>query len=201
MCLASLPFAFTEFMFYPSYWEPKFLWDLGNRIGFGIEDILFVTGFASFSTTAYLFFTNKVMKPSISPISKNPSVVLIGLVSLCFLGVGIFYFCKIPMIYGAPVIMFVLSFILSVLRKDLAFPGIAGGFFTTLVYSLLCLVLEILYPRIFSLAWHSNRFTGIYLGFIPLEEIMYAYSSGQIATIVYPFSFGYSLISKVDLRK
>ena len=36
--LASLPFATTEFLFYPTYWEPRTLFDLVPRIGFGIED-------------------------------------------------------------------------------------------------------------------------------------------------------------------
>jgi hypothetical protein len=45
--LCSLPFAFTEFLFYPEYWTPTFLFDLGDRLGFGIEDFLFVSAIAA----------------------------------------------------------------------------------------------------------------------------------------------------------
>ena len=59
----SLPFACTEFLFYPSYWEPAFLFDLGRRMGFGIEDIIFVTGLAAFTTTAYACGFNRAYGP------------------------------------------------------------------------------------------------------------------------------------------
>ena len=42
--LCSLPFALTEFLFYPTYWEPEFLFDLIHVLGFGIEDVLRILG-------------------------------------------------------------------------------------------------------------------------------------------------------------
>ncbi len=39
MALISLPFAFTEFMFYPDYWDPPFLFDAAEKFGFGLEDV------------------------------------------------------------------------------------------------------------------------------------------------------------------
>ncbi len=203
MCLASIPFAFTEFLFYPNYWEPKFLWDLGNRIGFGIEDFLFVTGFASFGTTAYLVFTGKVLQSNAEwkgfGFGIKPFYLLLSLLVFCFFFVWVFFALQIQMIYGAPIILVFLSFLLSALRKDLAFPGIWGGFLTTLVYFLLCFVLELFYPKIFELAWHTEQFTGIFIGFLPLEEVVYAFASGQIATLVYPFCFGYSYVSRREI--
>ena len=57
MMLCSIPFAFTEFLFYPDYWEPVFLFDLAARIGFGIEDVVFVCGLGAFTSTGFLFFS------------------------------------------------------------------------------------------------------------------------------------------------
>ena len=50
MALASVPFAWTELLFYPDYWKPRFLFNLIDIIGFGLEDVLFVVGLAAFSS-------------------------------------------------------------------------------------------------------------------------------------------------------
>jgi hypothetical protein len=64
MGACSLPFAFTEFLFYPTYWEPEFLFNLANKIGFGVEDFLFVFGLAAFSSTAYAFCFKRRFGPN-----------------------------------------------------------------------------------------------------------------------------------------
>ena len=62
MAAFSLPFALTEWLFYPEYWEPTFIFDLIHVVGFGIEDILFVTGLAAFTSTVYAFFSGKTLE-------------------------------------------------------------------------------------------------------------------------------------------
>ena len=62
MAAFSLPFALTEWLFYPEYWEPTFIFDLIHVFGFGIEDILFVTGLAAFTSTVYAFFSGKTLE-------------------------------------------------------------------------------------------------------------------------------------------
>ncbi|MDG5813962.1 lycopene cyclase domain-containing protein [Chitinispirillales bacterium ANBcel5] len=61
LSILSIPFGFTEFLFYPDYWNPPFLFDLAERIGFGIEDFMFVTGLASMSITLPPFFLKKAL--------------------------------------------------------------------------------------------------------------------------------------------
>ncbi|MEC9441210.1 MAG: hypothetical protein VYE40_08925, partial [Myxococcota bacterium] len=62
MALASVPFAWTELLFYPTYWKPKFLFDLIDVIGFGIEDVLFVVGLAAFSSTSWAFASGQTLR-------------------------------------------------------------------------------------------------------------------------------------------
>src|SRR5687768_14714972 len=49
--LFSLPFGLTESWFYPEYWQPEFLFDLADHIGFGVEDLLFVAALGAFTAT------------------------------------------------------------------------------------------------------------------------------------------------------
>ncbi|WP_437317293.1 lycopene cyclase domain-containing protein [Sorangium sp. So ce385] len=61
--VASLPFAATERLFYPTYWTPKFLFDLADRVGFGVEDLLFLVGLSAFSSTAYAVVFRRALVP------------------------------------------------------------------------------------------------------------------------------------------
>ncbi|AUX28036.1 MULTISPECIES: lycopene cyclase domain-containing protein [Sorangium] len=65
--VASLPFAATERLFYPTYWTPKFLFDLADRFGFGVEDLLFIVGLSAFSSTAYAVVFRRALVPCAAP--------------------------------------------------------------------------------------------------------------------------------------
>jgi hypothetical protein len=187
MALASLPFALTEFLFYPSYWEPKFVYDLIFKIGFGIEDLIFVIGLASFSSTSYPFFFKKKFSPS------NPSNILsifinaILLILLAFIFLLMVIFFSIPIIYGTILIMNLLLLRIIFQRKDLFVPALLGGFLSSSIYTVLCFILLKIYPRIFEINWHTEKFLNLFLFGIPAEEIIYGFSAGMISTIFYPF--------------
>ncbi|WP_437724728.1 lycopene cyclase domain-containing protein [Sorangium sp. So ce861] len=65
--IASLPFAATERLFYPTYWTPRFLFDLADRVGFGVEDLLFIVGLSAFSSTAYAVVFRRALVPCAAP--------------------------------------------------------------------------------------------------------------------------------------
>lgn len=187
MALCSIPFAFTERLFYPSYWEPRFLFDLADRIGFGIEDVLFVVGLASFTSTAYAFFTGARYRPveqSSRPSLARRAGVVLGATLLL---TGALAMARVPMIYGSLGIMLGVSGVLCVLRRDLILPALVGGLLSMMVYALLCLALARLLPRVFELTWHTERFLGRFVLGIPLEELMYGFGAGVAATVFYPY--------------
>jgi hypothetical protein len=187
MMLASIPFALTERLFYPEYWQPRFLFDLVNVFGFGIEDLLFVMGLAAFSSTAWAVVSRQSLVAGGGRASlRNALVVLIA----CFIAVGLVAIAGIPMIYGAPVIMTVFGGGICIVRRDLWWPSLGGGVVTTLVYSGACLLLMLLIPRVFELDWNSDKFLNVFVLGIPLEELLYASTSGFIATAFYPFVTG-----------
>lgn len=189
MSLCSLPFAFTEFLFYPSYWEPVFLFDLGKKIGFGIEDFLFVIGLASFTSTVYAFILNLKYKDFGS---SHKSIIMkrLGLVlGMSLLLIVVFVLLNISMIYGSFLVMLLITGFICLKRSDLALPGFFGGVFSLLLYTFLCIGFGLLIPGVFQLTWHTERFMNIFILGIPVEEMMYGFAAGTVATVFYPYVF------------
>ncbi|MBN2528488.1 MAG: hypothetical protein JXR76_19020 [Deltaproteobacteria bacterium] len=192
----SIPFAFTEFLFYPSYWEPKFLFDLANRIGFGIEDFLFVIGLGAFTSTVYpaVFFKKRVplsvSTPSLRSVAgKKRLTKLIVPIGVAFLLTAIMAALSIPMIWGCVPIMILIALSIVVIRRDLRSAAAWGGVLSAIAYFLICQALGVLVPNVFELNWHAEKFFGVYILGVPLEEITYAFAAGTVASVVYPFAF------------
>jgi hypothetical protein len=135
MALCSIPFAFTESLFYPTYWEPKFLFDLADRIGFGVEDLLFVVGLSAFTSTSYAFFTGSRYEP-LGPWTTRRLLGRSGFVlAITLLATGLLALLRVPMIYGSFGIMIGVSGALCLLRRDLLRPALGGGLFSLGVYT------------------------------------------------------------------
>lgn len=189
MSLASIPFAFTEWLFYPDYWEPVFLFNLVEYIGFGVEDIIFVMGLGAFSSTLYAAVCKQVYI-SRGQVSKRQLVQNISLVfALTLFLIILVTLLQIPMIYGSVGIMLLLALAILVKRSDLLLPAVYGGLLTTLVYTGLCFIILLVEPDIFDLTWHTEKFINVFILGIPLEEILYSWSAGTLATIIYPTLF------------
>ena len=61
---------------------------------------------------------------------------------------------------------------------------------TTVIYTAACIILMMLIPQVFELDWNSDKFLNIFVLGIPLEELLYASTSGFVATAFYPFVTG-----------
>jgi hypothetical protein len=186
----ALPFACSEFLFYPSYWEPVFLFDLGRRIGFGIEDIIFVSTLAAFTTTAYAAVCNRAYAPRADAglraciLRATAVFILAGALLLLTLAVGI------DAIYGTCLVMAAVACAIIGQRPDLRAPALLGGCLSAVVYFLLCLAAGALMPGLFKNIWHTHKFLNIFIAGVPVEELLYGFSAGFVATPFYPFVFG-----------
>jgi hypothetical protein len=194
MSVCSIPFAFTETLFYPQYWEPVFLFDLINIIGFGIEDVLFVIGLAGFSSTSYAFFVQK--KYTNRTRRSNWLIKLIILLTSTFIAIFIFVALKIEMIYASVIIMILLSLLIVFKRIDLFLPALFGGLITLIIYTTLSAIYIQIIPDVFSIVWKVENFSNIFVFSIPLEELMYGFAAGMIATAFYPFVFNLKYAKK-----
>jgi len=200
MALCSIPFAFTESLFYPSYWEPKFLFDLADRIGFGLEDFLFVIGLGAFTSTAYAFFLGAHYE-ALGDVQPGTIVKrYVAVMSTAFALILIVRFLDIEMIYGSFGIMLGVGGFIGLRRKDLIVPGLLGGLLSMFVYSLLSLGFAWIIPGVYNLAWHTEKFLNVFILGIPLEELIYGFASGVAATVFYPYAFYQRFNRKRELK-
>lgn len=187
MALSSLPFALTESLFYPTYWEPRFLWDLVHTLGFGLEDLLFVVGLSALTSSCYAFASRKkfvsLPRARPGPLWREALRIL----ALTFAMVAALALLGVPMIYGSCLIMVVMAAGMLWRRRDLIWPSLSGALLTTLVYTGLCLVLQALIPQVFLLSWHTEHFLHLFVWGVPVEELLYASTSGLVATAFYPY--------------
>ena len=180
--LLALPFALTERFFYPAYWSPTFLFDLIQTLGFGLEDLLFVAAFGAFAATAYPAFTNRSFVTGGVPRLRLAAGLIAAAIGLA---VGL-HATGLSMYTATIVSEFAVLLALLARNRELALPAPIGGAIVTLLYGILCLLYEALLPGIFERVWHTEALFDRAFAGIPLEELLYAFASGALATAVLP---------------
>ncbi|WP_437600013.1 lycopene cyclase domain-containing protein [Sorangium sp. So ce590] len=191
MALASLPFAATERLFYPSYWTPKFLFDLADRIGFGIEDVLFVAGLSAFSSTAYAVVFRRAPVPCAAP-GARPWLRAAAGIALALAAAVALLAAGVPVLYAAVAAMGAVAVALLATRRDLIVPSLLGALLSATVYLCLCLVFAALVPGVFERTWRpSALLPGKALLGVPLDEILYGLGAGLVATVFPAWAFGF----------
>ncbi|MFO0663143.1 MAG: lycopene cyclase domain-containing protein [Polyangiaceae bacterium] len=185
--VGSLPFAATERFFAGSYWSPPSLFGLIERIGFGIEDILFVVALALYMSTAYAFVFRRKLAAA-NPGEKRGTIVRASVIVGTALGVSLLLVAlRVHILYGSFIAMTVVATVISFVRRDLAVAAPLGGLVSVLTYFLVCVVYALVRPGVFERVWHTERFVHRFVGGIPVEELMYGFLAGVVATIFYPY--------------
>ncbi|KYF70441.1 hypothetical protein BE15_16235 [Sorangium cellulosum] len=213
--LASLPFAATERLFYPAYWTPKFLFDLADRIGFGVEDLLFLIGLSAFSSTAYAIVFRRTPVPCAPPAtqatpatptwsrSARPWLRAAAVVALVLALAGALLAAGVPILYAAVAAMAAAAAALLVARGDLLVPSLLGALLSAALYLGLCLVFAALVPGVFARTWRpSVLLPGRALLGVPLDEILYGLGAGFAATVfpAWAFDFMYAKAARAARR-
>lgn len=178
----ALPFALTERFFYPEYWSPTFLFDLIHRVGFGIEDLLFVAAFGSFAAAAYPALTGHHLAPFAPPRPGLATALIAGAIGCALL----LHAAGLSM-YGATITAEATALAaILLLRPDLRGAAPLGGLLVAAIYGLLCLLYEALLPGTFERVWHTETLFNRTVAHVPLEELLYGFASGALATAALP---------------
>lgn len=202
VALASLPFAATERLFYPAYWRPKFLFDLADRIGFGVEDVLFLIGLSAFSSTAYAVVLRRTPVPRSSPEgpaatptssrSARPWLRASAVIALMLAAAGALLAAGVPILYAAVAAMIAIAAALLAARADLIVPGLLGALLSAAIYLGVCLVFAALVPGVFARTWRpSVLLPGRAVLGVPLDEILYGLGAGFAATVLPAWAFDF----------
>ncbi|AUX38726.1 hypothetical protein SOCE26_001040 [Sorangium cellulosum] len=188
--LASLPFAVTERLFYPAYWTPKFLFDLADHLGFGIEDVLFVVGLSSFACAAYAVVFRRTPVPCGAP-RGAPWRRAAAAIALAIGAAVALLAAGVPILYAAVAAMLAVSGALLGMRPDLIAPSLLGAVLSAAIYLVLCLAFAALVPGVFERTWRpSVLLPGRALLGVPADEILYGLGAGLSATVFPAWAFG-----------
>ena len=191
MALVSLPFAFTEFMFYPDYWDPPFLFDAAAKIGFGLEDCLIGAALGAMAIGIYPALAGKQLQ-RVKLHTATQSVLKMAVVTgLALLAAVAGWVAGFPAIYAGLVIMITMpTVLLLAARPDLWQHAWRSGGTVLVAYVGVCMALELILPGTFARYWHTGDLLNAFAGPLPLEELLYGFSAGFAAAVIYPFAFG-----------
>lgn len=185
----SIPFAFTEPLFYLDYWEPVFLFDLGPIMGFGIEDFIFLgaLGAGAFSTYPVLTCKGIAFKDRSRFHWKGAISVLAATCGL----LAVTQYLNVSLIWSVICLMVIMSCIIAMIRRDLVSAALIGGAGYGLIYWVLFLLFACIYPNAFETVWHTDKISNVFVAGVPLEEVAYGIASGTSAAVCIPFMLNF----------
>ncbi len=190
--LCALPFAFTEPLFYPEYWSPPFLFDLGRRWGFGIEDFLFVASLALVAAGVFPVVTGAQLdRLGQRSGLRIPLVRLAMLLGGVGLGTAALLACRIPAMYAALLLMGAALVWVLMRRPNLLGPALGGGLLTGLLYAVVLGLMDRLCSGAIERYWHADQFLNRNWSGLPLEEWLYGFGAGTLGAVFYPYVAGY----------
>jgi len=72
-------------------------------------------------------------------------------------------------------------------RPDLIFHSLWGGIFFLIIYFILFTLFNVFFPNFITTAYHLKNLSGIFIGTIPIEELLYALSFGLLWSPLYEY--------------
>ena len=184
--LFTMPFGLTEPVFVPEYWLPPSLFDLAQRTGFDIESLIFCFGIGGIGSVLYNLLTRQVPVPLAEeerqrPLHRHHYKAL----STPFFVFLLFYFLGWNPIYPSIIALFAGALANVLCRPDLKKKTWIGGLLFLGYYIVFLVGLEIIAPGYIERVWNLDALSGITIGFMPLEELLFAIGFGMYWSGVY----------------
>ena len=173
----------------PAYWSPKTLFNFGMITGgYAIEDALFSFFVGGIATVIYEIIFRKVAKLKVKH-RHHLAALFLGAVLT-----GIFaYLFRPNQIYTLIFFGFSGAILIWIMRKDLIPHSLFGGALFTMFYFLGFFFFNLLFPHFIAEHYNLKNISGILIGSVPLEEILYALSFGMLWAPVYEYEHGVKL--------
>lgn len=184
--LFTMPFGFSEPLFVPEYWMPPSLFDLALNTGFDIESLIFCFGIGGVGAVFYNLLTGQTpqhvqsqerLKPLHRHHAKALSAPFITFVPLYFLPWNPIYPSIVAMMIGVGATM--------LCRPDLKRKSWSGGVLFLIYYAVFLVGLELTAPGYIERVWNLEALSGIFVGIMPVEELLFAVAFGMYWSGVY----------------
>ncbi len=184
--LFTMPFGLTEPLFVPEYWLPPSLFDLAENTGFDIESLIFCFGIGGVGAVFYNLISSQVprelaaderLKPLHRHHYKALAAPFVAFVPLYFLPWNPIYPSIVAMIIGVAATTYC--------RSDLKRKSWIGGLLFLIYYAIFLAGLEWSAPGYIERVWNLDALSGVSLGFMPVEELLFAIFFGMYWSGVY----------------
>lgn len=193
--LFTAPFGLTEPLFVPRYWDPPSLFDLAQRTGFDLESLIFCFGIGGVAAVLVNVLTGRVAVPLPPDARRHGRHRLHRWVLLApFITFVVLLPLRWNPIYPGIAAMIVGAAASAWCRPDLWRSTAIGAVVFTLYYAAFLAGLEwSAPPGYIATVWNLEALSGVLLGFIPLEELLFAAGFGAYWVGVYEhFTWHYS---------
>ena len=184
--LYTTPFGLSEPLFVPEYWSPPSLFDLARTTGFDIESLIFCFGIGGTGSVLYNLLTRRVPRPlpaheRAAPLHRHHDKAL----AAPFVTFPILLLFDWNPIYPGIVALFVGAVANILCRPDLKTKTWIGGVLFVAYYALFLVLLEWTAPGYIERVWNLAALSGVQVGFMPLEELLFAAGFGMYWAGVY----------------
>jgi len=184
--LFTMPFGLSEPLFVPEYWLPPSLFDLAENTGFDIESLIFCFGIGGIAAVFYDLLTGQTTETIAKcqrshPLHRHHYKAL----AAPFVSFPILWLFPWNPIYPAILAMFIGVVATFFCRPDLKRKSWIGGVLFLVYYAIFLAGLEWSAPGYIDRVWNLEALSGITIGFMPIEELLFAVSFGMYWSGVY----------------
>ena len=183
---ATMPFGLTEPLFIPRYWNPPSLFDLAQRTGFDLESLIFCFAIGGVGVVLYDLVTGAGLRPvarseRISRRHRHHRAALLAPVAIF----PLLYALPWNPIYPAIVALLLGGAATVACRPDLKFKTLVGGGLFAAYYAVFMVLLEWSAPGYIERVWNLPALSGVLIGGIPLEELLFGFAFGTYWSGIY----------------
>ncbi len=178
--LGTMLLGLTEPLFVPEYWDPPTLWNLARRTGFDLESLLFSFAIGGIVFAAYHVLFGVAPSERIEHERHRPQhrYHLIAVLSAPLLFAVLLAFAPLNPIYAAAFAL-VGGFVATLgCRPDLWLKMLVSGALFLALYFVVFALFDATFPGYVAAVWRLDAVSGLLLGGVPLEELMFAFTFG-----------------------
>ncbi len=173
------PLVFIDYFATPGYWTPVTMFN----IPVGIEGVIFTFFIAGIASIIFEIVSSRKLnrkKPKIEVKKTLYFIVpgIIALISWMILGFNFIYLVILFLILG--------SLLINYFRRDLILNSIVSAFVFTCIYVVFFSIWIYLAPHAIYW-WNAINLSGIRLGVVPIEEVLFALSFGSFTGPLFEF--------------
>ena len=176
----------TEPIFVPEYWNPPSLFDLAQRTGFDLESLIFCFAIGGIGAFGYNALARRELQPMLHG-ERHAARHRFHLLALAapFVAFVPLYLLPWNSIYAGIVALAVGGAANVLCRPDLARNTLLGGALFAGLYAIFMILLIVSVPGYVEQVWNLAALSGIRLGAIPLEELVFGFAFGMYWAGIY----------------